>query len=363
MKSKANTVIHVVQHLAPGGLETLAINMLKFATSTSNVLIVSLDGNKEEAVRNWPILSDITHKLVFLNKKAGVSTNTVASLYRLFKHIKPQVVHTHHIGPLIYGATAAKLAGIKHIVHTEHDAWHLNNPKHRLLQNIVLKFSRPQVVADADVVKSQLDSQLSYDRVAVIRNGVDCERFSPSNKNNARTNLGLTLNDTIIGSAGRLEHVKGHDLLLKAMPLVHPSVKLVIAGDGTQREALTKMAKDLSISDQVYFLGLVGDMPNFYRALDIFCLPSRSEGFPLATLEAQACGVPTVAHDVGGTKETLCPDTGILSPVGDHKALADNINKLLIQQSDRSPRRFVTRNNDIKKMVEAYNALFQEEFA
>ena len=209
-----------------------------------------------------------------------MSTNTVSSLYRLFKHIKPQVVHTHHIGPLIYGATAARLAGIKHIVHTEHDAWHLNNPKHRLLQNIVLKFSRPQVVADADVVKNQLDSQLSYDRVAVIRNGVDCERFSPGNKNNARTNLGLTLNDTIIGSAGRLEHVKGHDLLLKALPLVHSSVKLVIAGDGTQREALTKMAKDLSISDRVYFLGLVGDMPNFYRALDVFCLPSRCEGFP-----------------------------------------------------------------------------------
>ncbi|GLT18913.1 glycosyl transferase [Vibrio zhanjiangensis] len=363
MKKHTNTVIHVVQHLSPGGLETLAINMLKFASSKSNVLIVSLEGNKQDAIKNWSVLKNISHKLVFMGKPAGLSKKTVLSLYRLFKQVKPDVVHTHHIGPLIYGASAARLAGIKNLVHTEHDAWHLNNPKRRLLQSAILALTHPQVVADADVVKMQLDTKLKYHKVAVIKNGVDCERFSPGNQKNARTQLGLLLSDTIIGSAGRLEEVKGHDLLLRAMPFVDSKVKLVIAGDGTKRQTLIQLAKDLHISDRVYFLGLVDDMPNFYRALDVFCLPSRCEGFPLATLEAQACGIPTVAHDVGGTKETLCPDTGLLSQVGDHQALANNINRQLKHNSDRSPRRFVTINNDIRKMVEAYNALSQEKFA
>ena len=271
--------------------------------------------------------------------------------------IKPWPVLLDHY------TTAAKLAGVKHIVHTEHDAWHLNSPKHRLLQNLVLKFARPQVVADAEVVKNQLDNQLNYDKVAVIKNGVDCEKFTPGDQKDARVKLGLPLEGLLIGSAGRLEEVKGHDLLLKAMPYIHQGAKLVIAGDGSQSKSLIQLARHLCITDRVRFLGLVEDMPNFYRSLDVFCLPSRCEGFPLAPLEAQACGIPTVAHDVGGTKETLCPETGLLAQAGNSHELAIKINMLLSPGSKRSPRQFVTNNNDIRKMVEAYDALSQEEFA
>ncbi|NOH72682.1 glycosyltransferase [Vibrio pectenicida] len=363
MKSNSNTIIHIVQHLSPGGLETLAINMLKFSSSDSNVFIVSLEGNKESAIKNWPLLQNISDKLIFLGKPPGISTSTIFQLYRLFRQINPKVVHTHHIGPLIYGSTAARLAGINNIIHTEHDAWHLNNTKRRLVQNLILKLSNPYVVADADVVKKQFTEKLNYQNVMVIKNGIDCEQFSPGEKKHARIKLGLPVSDLIIGSAGRLEEVKGHDLLLKAMPFIHQGAKLVIAGNGSQRTCLMKLAQDLSITDRVCFLGLVDDMPNFYRALDVFCLPSRCEGFPLAPLEAQACGIPTVAHDVGGANETLCPDTGLLSKAGNHQELAININKQLNFESSHSPRHFVTSNNDIKKMVEAYNALSQGEFA
>ncbi|NOI29393.1 glycosyltransferase [Vibrio coralliilyticus] len=363
MTSQPKTTIHVVQHLAPGGLETLAINMLKFAKPDENVFLISLEGSRCETLANWPSLKNIEDKLIFLTKKPGFDFEAISKLRKLFKQFKPRVVHTHHIGPLIYGATAAKLAGVQHIVHTEHDAWHLNNQKHLLLQSLALKLSRPNLVADAGLVKEQLDEKLNYANITVIKNGIDCERFKPGSQAQARCELGLPAHGKIIGSAGRLEKVKGHDILLKALPLINSNVTLAIAGIGSQKDALTRLAEDLSISHQVRFLDLVEDMPTFYRALDVFCMPSRCEGFPLAPLEAQACGVPTVATNVGGTNETLCPITSQLAEAENSSELALKLSQMLLESPQSSPRQFVVNNNDIRKMVDAYSAITQEEYA
>ena len=94
-------IIHVVQHLAPGGLETLTLDLLRLAKPTDQVLIVSLEGTKQESVNNWPKLEPYKKQIVFLDKAPGVQFNIIIKLIKAFNKNRPDVVHTHHIGPLM----------------------------------------------------------------------------------------------------------------------------------------------------------------------------------------------------------------------------------------------------------------------
>ncbi|MDF2152226.1 glycosyltransferase [Vibrio sp. CAU 1672] len=353
--------VHIVQHLAPGGLETLVMEMLKFSPEPGSVLVVSLEGQKTIALRHWGRLAEFESQLLFMNKSGGVSIRHITQLTRLLKQLRPEVVHTHHLGPLFYGGLAARLAGVPNLVHTEHDAWHLNNAKSFHLQSLLFKITQPKVVADARKVARQLQIKFPFVDVNTIHNGVDCQRFVAGDRIDARHNFNLPPSAKIIGTAGRLETVKGHEILIQALSRLHEDTHLAIAGSGSQKAALTSLVDRLGLNDRVSFLGLVSNMPLFYQALDVFCLPSRNEGFPLSTLEAQACDIPCVASDVGAVKETLCPLSGEAVLPNQVEILALALSKQL-QRQPPSPRDFVTRHFDIRKMVARYCQLATEAY-
>ena len=137
---------------------------------------------------------------------------------------------------------------------------------------------------------------------------------------------------------------------------------MAFAGGGSKRAHLEALTNKLNLSDRVVFLGLVDDMTTFYGALNVFCLPSRHEGLPLSTLEAQACNIPTVAMNVGAVDETLCPISGTLVKSGSITGLA---HALLENQHERflSPRSYVLENFDIVKMVASYNDISEGVYA
>lgn len=355
-------IIHVVQHLAPGGLETLTLDLLRLAKPTDQVLIVSLEGTKEDSINNWPKLKQYQNQIVFLDKAPGVQLSIIIKLMKAFNGIRPDVVHTHHIGPLLYAGYAARVTGVPTRIHTEHDAWHLKNNKRRRLQALALKAAQPTLVADATRVYNQLRCAFSYKNIITIKNGVDCEKFKPMSKADARAKHNLPTDKYIIGCAGRLEHVKGQDQLIKALALLPSNTVVALAGDGAKRNQLEQLTDRLNLSDRVIFLGLVDDMTTFYGALDTFCLPSRHEGLPLSTLEAQACNIPTVAMNVGAVDETLCPISSSLVKSGSIAGLAS---ALLEKQNERflSPRRYVLDNFDIIKMVSSYNDISEGAYA
>ncbi len=356
-------IVHVVQHLAPGGLESLALELMNFAQPDDQVLIISLEGTKTASLQHWPKLRAYDNQLVFLNKKSGVQLSLMVTLIHLFKVIKPDVVHTHHIGPLLYAGIAARVAAVATRIHTEHDAWHLENKKHQRLQGIALKAAKPTLVADAPHVKEKLNRYFSSTDSIVIKNGIDCDKFRPGSKTLAREQYNLPQHKQIIGSAGRLEPVKGHDVLIKAMAFLPQNTVLAIAGAGSQRNKLEALAEKLNLQQRVIFVGLVNDMPGFYQALDLFCLPSRFEGLPLSPLEAQACNIPAVVTDVGAASEVLCPHTGALVKANDVIELCHTLFKQLNKPPACSAREFVVTNNNIRHMVQAYDALSMERSA
>jgi len=333
-------VVHVVERLAPGGIETFVLDLIRSGGGTDHV--ISLQGSVSGLLSAWPALGDISDHIDALGRGPGVRPALVPQLARRFRALRPQAAVLHHIGPLLYGGLAAKLAGINPILYVEHDAWHYQNGHERLLAAACFRLIRPRVVAVSDQVRDALSRIAPRTPVTVIPPGVAMDRFMPGDKAASRRRLGIPADAQIVGSAGRLVPVKAHHVLIRALSQLPPQVVCAIAGDGPELGNLRNLARKLGLEDRVHFLGHRDDLWRVYPAFDVFCLPSEAEGLPRTILEAQACGVPVVATAVGGIPEALHPQASALVPPSDPTALARALSGILAQtESLPSPRDFI----------------------
>jgi len=350
-------IVQVVQHLRPGGIETMALDLQRQLADRAEIHIVSLEGDSHNTLQQWPRLTEHEGHLHFLGKPPGTSLKTLWRLFRLLRRLKASAVHSHHIGPLLYGGLAARMARIRCLIHTEHDAWHLSTPSRRNLQGRLLNLVRPLIVADCDQVARVLRKHYRYCHPTVIMNGVDVEYFKPcasDAKQRARKQLSIPEDQFIIGCAARLEPVKGHKFLFRALAALPANVSLVLAGDGSQRACLEALASDLGQRERIHFLGAQDDMRIFYHAIDLFCLPSLNEGLPLSPLEAQASGIPAIVTDVGGCSNTVCPVTGALVPPADSETLHRTLLPFCEQSKPVTPRHFVLSAGDLRLTADQY---------
>jgi glycosyltransferase involved in cell wall biosynthesis len=167
--------------------------------------------------------------------------------------------------------------------------------------------------------------------VVVIPNGVPVDFWSASQP-------GVERRDPIVLSVGRLHPVKGHDVLLRAFARLRarvPKAQLVLAGGGGYRADLERLAHGLGLASAVTFAGQIdaGAVRDLMGGARVFVLPSRSEGLPLALLEAMAAGVPVVATRVGGVPDVATPDTAGLVPPEDPAALAAALEEVLMDSA------------------------------
>jgi D-inositol-3-phosphate glycosyltransferase len=200
--------------------------------------------------------------------------------------------------------------------------------------------------ADRIVVSSRDEQELlvrhygaDAERIAVVPCGVNLDLFQPVQKDDARTRLGLRDDDRILLFVGRIEPLKGVDILLGAAAQVEAESDcfvLVIGGDSTAQHGemahLRLLASELGISERVSFLGAVDHekLPLFYSAADVCVVPSFYESFGLVALEAMACGTPVVASRVGGLTATVRDgETGYLIPWRCPEPFAERIELLL----------------------------------
>lgn len=337
----------------------MALELMRFSHHKKNMKIISLEGDAQSAIDAWPRLSVIRDQLIFLNKKPGLQISLISELKRIIKGENADVVHTHHIGPYFYAGIASSFAGIN-VIHTEHDAWHYQDFRHRLLYKIASFFVNSTLIADAKIVANMLKVQLGNKEITVIKNGIDVYKYLPGDQKTARSLLGLPLEVKLVGVSGRLEDVKGHANLIEAIGKLPEDIHLAIAGSGTLEQSLRALTKTSDLEHRIHFLGHLDDMPIFYQSLDLFCLPSLNEGFPLSPLEAQACGIQAAVTNVGGAAETLCPQTGIIIKPGDIEDIAKKLHAGLFKPSTISPRKFVISTADIRVMASAYDALAEE---
>ena len=257
----------------------------------------------------------------------------VPALTRLLRRERPDVFHAHLSWQLAckFPLAAAVLARVPAVVATVQ--LYIDAPlgASSLVQLRALGRGIDRYVAVSnDIARAlQRDLRLADARVEVIHNAVDVTRFSAAPDRALRRTLTGDDRTPLVLTAARLHEQKGVDVLIEAVPGV-PGACFAIAGDGPERGRLEQLVRDLGVEERVRFLGARSDIPALLRASDLFVLPSRYEGFPLALLEAMAAEVAVVATRIAGVDELVVDgQTGTLVEAGDSSALGTAISSLL----------------------------------
>jgi glycosyltransferase involved in cell wall biosynthesis len=271
-------------------------------------------------------------------KDARFDVRLVLRLAKHFRTEKIDLIHTHHLGQLLYGGVAGKLAGAR-VIHTEHEYYTLNPLRLRRLLR-VLSLLTDAVTAVAEPVTEFLHTEVGIplQKLITIPNGVDVPRFSAA-KPIRRTSMGWEDSDVVIGCLARFEPEKGHAVLLEAFKQVHahyPTARLLLIGDGTERGRLEQISSQLDLKGSVFFSGIRRDVPELLATCDIAVLASIHEGLPIAILEAMAAGKPIVATRVGSVSQVVINgETGLLVKPGEAGALSEALRILVSDKVKR----------------------------
>lgn len=302
-----NVPLHVVAYTDAAGIGGAEISLGNLIASVSSNIQVTVVGTSTKVVET--ISSYRPQTTHFVLPKGGISS-WIAHL-KTFQNLCPDVFHFNCCTPWAntVGLTAAMLLPKARIVRVDQLPL-------RTTDLLMLWRSRALCLrVDAHVAVGQVSAQRMEDFYALGRNSVISIPNGVPDRGIPVTQSELhhpNETELIVGSIGRLDAMKGHDILLRALAQVE-GVRAVILGDGGQRAALEKLAGDLEIRDRVDFLGWVADPFAYLAKFDVVALPSRSEGFPLAMVEAMLAARPVVATRVGSIPEAIISGkTGIL---------------------------------------------------
>lgn len=365
-------VTHVVFDFEGGGLESLVAAMARrFHGSDVQLSLVTLGGR---VGRLGATVRDCFHAFEVVRPLRGVSLALPLGVARAIWRTRPDVVHIHS-GCWLKAARAARLAGVGRVVFTEHGREH-DDPWLRRFIDRRAAASTDTVVAVSRRLAGYLAARVGIDpeKIRTIHNGIDTTRFAPGGgraRDDLRASLSIPDNALVIGSVGRLETVKAYDRLLDAVArlrsLVSQPVVVVIAGDGTQRDALMAHARSLGegIADCLRLPGWLEQPVDFYRMLDVFVLSSVSEGQSVSLMESMACGTPSVVTDVGSNAEMLGAElSSLVVPFGDPDAMARALRSVTSDAQWRAQIRAIVRQRavalySIEEMATQYERLYR----
>ncbi len=329
-------VLHVTISLQPGGLEKLVAEWTAYrnrsAPGSTAVCCLDPGTTGELAVGGGSVF-----RLDADRGKFPWDPRAVRRLRKLFRghdadvQARFDVVHSHNLAAWQYAALATWRTDVRHI-HTEHGSLayasgFLNRWRIRWLER---QTDGLVAVSEATATELMRRHGLLRERLTVIPNGitVDEKKMDHDEEYRRRYRQEFDLPDDapVLGSVGRLAPIKGYDRLIgifsdvrqRLQQMANPvseDVYLLLVGDGPERAALERLAREHGARDRIRFAGHRDDARDLLSAMDVFVLPSRGEGLSLALLEAMAAGVPVMATDTGETRNVLADGAaGIILP-------------------------------------------------
>lgn len=367
-------ICHLVYRLDYGGLENGIVNLINtLPPERWRHKIVCLAGHSDFSQR---LRGDV--EILDCPKQPGQDPGLYLRLWRLFRAMKPAVVHTRNLSTLEAQA-AAWAAGVRVRIHGEHghDVHDLDNRKRRYR---VMRRVLAPLVTQFITVSRLLEHYLAADvhvrpsKITRICNGVDTVRFQPR-RDPERPVLAAAPFDAhgrlVFGTIGRMQAVKDQPTLarafvalLRARPELRARVALVMIGDGPLREQVRAILDEAGCADLAWLPGTRGDTPELLNAFDVFALPSLGEGISNTILEAMATGLPVIATEVGGNPELVLPGiTGTLVPRGDPAAMAAAL-AAYVEDPERvgaqgaQARERACRDLSLAHMVEQYDRVY-----
>ena len=374
--SQPPLIAHVIYRLDVGGLENGLVNIINsIPEDRYHHVIISLTE-----------LSDFKRRIkrqdvdcFALHKRPGNDPGMFWNLWRLFRKLRPAIVHSRNLAAL-EAQLPAWLAGVGCRIHGEHglDVHDLDGTRRKY--RLIRRFYRPLVhryIALSRQLGNYLHQQVGVadDRIRLICNGVDTERFRPGQQELRDSILprGFVDHESIvIGSVGRLEPVKDQLTLVRAFTELcrrrpqDTRLRLVLVGDGSLRKELESLVEQGGIGEQVWLAGSVENVPQLLHAMDVFVLPSLAEGISNTILEAMASALPVVATRVGGNEELVEEgETGLLVARADPGAMAGALLSYIEDDTLRArhgaaARRRVEKHFSLHGMVNRYLEVYDE---
>jgi glycosyltransferase involved in cell wall biosynthesis len=354
-------ILHVIDTDGPGGAETLFAELCRRFDRDGHSSVAVCGGGDwlEGELRRQGV--DVRPTAV----RGSFRVDHLAALARLAMRERIDVIHAHLLGPATYCAIAGTLAR-RPVVATFHGA--VDVPSHERMMALKAFAIRrlSHVVCVSEQLRVELCGRLRIpdSRTSVVYNGIDTAHFSPEAGRRRFTG------PLVLRAVGNIRLAKDYATAIRTVAaLVRRNVALTfeVAGEGhgRLREELEQLVRELGVERQVRFLGFVSDVRGFLRGADVFLLSSRSEGLPFALLQALATGVPVVATRCGVEAVVEHERTALLTPVGDHEALAASILRLagdhaLAEAFAGSGRRLVESQYSIDATVSAYAGLYRQ---
>jgi len=370
-------ICHVVYRFAVGGLENGVVNLINHLPADrwrhAVVSLTDIDAAFAARIRTPGVA------LHALHKPPGQGFKQWPALARLFRQLRPAIVHTRNLAAL-EAQLPAWWAGVPGRVHGEHgrDAEDPDGTsrKHQWMRKAYRPFVQHTIALGRELADySAQRIGIPPGRLHTIYNGVDTTRFHPTPDGRRAPLAGSPFNDPalwVAGTVGRMQTVKAQPVLARAFvqalqqqPALRQRLRLVLVGDGPLRAECEAVLQEAGVADLAWFAGERGDVPDVMRGLDSFVLPSLAEGISNTILEAMASGLPVLATAVGANGELVLPgSTGHLVPPGDAGALADGLCQLAQDAAGaaalgRAGRQRVEQRFSLGSMVAAYESVYQ----
>ncbi|MDB5894602.1 MAG: sugar transferase [Rhodoferax sp.] len=372
-------VVHVLYSFDTGGLENGVANLINHMPESryrhAIVALTNITSFRDRIKR-----ADVEY--VALNKPPGHGIWLYPRLYRLFRKMKPAIVHSRNLAALEV-QVAAWLAGVPVRVHGEH-GWDVGdldgtNRTNQRLRRLYRPFISQQVALSRDLA-GYLQNKIGVaaKSIAQIYNGVDINRFHPSGVTPDAID-GCPFSPSahwILGTVGRMQAVKDQVTLAKAFigalelqPSLRKNLRLVMVGEGPLRVQALQLLEAAGVANLAWLPGERHDVPAIMRGLHCFVLPSLAEGISNTILEAMASGLPVIATGVGGNAELVEQGrTGEVVPSNDVGAMADSIARLasepaVARRMGIAGRKVCEAKFSLPAMVAAYEEQYDQQLA
>jgi glycosyltransferase involved in cell wall biosynthesis len=366
-------ILYLMDGFGVGGAEAKLLEMLRhFNQRGYNITLCSfLDMGelKDEFAR-------LGFPLKLIVRKHRFDLTILFNLYRFIRKNRFDVIQTLLFYPDVLGILMGHLAGVPLLVSWEtasHYDVFFNKLHRRLFYRFAMKFVSC-VVAVSNGTKESLISRekIPDKKIRVIRYGVDLDRFQRKPSDGIKKDLGLRGVFPVLGVVARLDYIKGHTFLIQGIGEIikkYPRLKCVLVGEGDYRSTIERQIRELGLTEHFELLGLRSDVSELLSALDIFILPSISEGLPNVILEAMACSVPVIASRVGGIPEVIeHRENSLLVPPQNSRALSEAILTLtddngLRTQIGENARKRVETHFSLNLQIRQFKTLYQRNLS
>jgi glycosyltransferase involved in cell wall biosynthesis len=366
-------LLHTIDTLGPGGAETVCVELADGVDRSrfrSSVAVI-----REGWIHDTMLARGLDTSIIRM-RPGPLDVSYMWRLAMLARRQRVELIQSHLLTANLYCGVVARLLGIPAVAtfHGMVDISPTDRWADLKLRIITANVSRLVFVSEA-LRRHFVQAHALLDRrTVVIHNGIDERHYRPEPHHALRAELGFDESTVIVGAVGNVRPAKGYDDLLRVAALLrddYPHIRFVVAGEQTEPlyGELVARRRELGLEDRVSFLGFQTDIATLLNGIDLYLSTSISEGLPLTTLQAMACGLAVVTTRSGGTEEIITDgQDGVLLPVGDPVAAARAVASLAGSSAQRTRlgmagRETVVRRFTLRRMTSAYEALYEEALA